>query len=241
MDTTGYLTFLLLAATVTAASYVLDRLYAEVLPARFLYAAIRLPGIALHELAHVAGCLVTGARIRNVVLFSKEGGSVTYAGPKIPVLGTVIISTAPLLLLPLVLSLLTWTFSSFLGCSLAIPLPETGSSEAPFQLIATIASLFSENLVVRFNGWFLLYLFLCVSIILSLAPSRQDFANAAAGIALIALAGLIVIASGYTPAVTLLGRVLDLMAYPFMLGFIFEMIVAVVSLPLIIIYGIRNN
>jgi hypothetical protein len=238
---TGYLIFLLVAATVTVASYALDRLYAEILPARFLYEAIRIPGIALHELAHVAGCLVTGAKIRAIVLFSKDGGSVTYSGPKVPVLGTVVISTAPLVLLPLLLSLLTWVFSSFLGCSLGITIPETGSGDAPFQLAAAITGLFYENLVARFNGWFLVYLYLCVSIILSLAPSRQDFANATAGIALLAAAGLLVIGSGYAPAVSLMGKVLGLMAYPFMLGFLFEMIVAVVSLPLVVIYGIRNG
>jgi len=239
MDIAEYLMFLILAATVVVISGLLDRLYAVILPARFLYYAIRFPGIVLHELAHVAGCICTGAKIRSVVLFSREGGSVTYTRPKIPMLGTVIISTAPLLLLPLVLSLLTWIFSTYLGCTLTIALPGSLNGDAAYGILATAAGLFSANLIAAFNGWFLLYLYLCTTIILSLAPSRQDLTNAAAGILLIAGCGLLVIFAGYAPATSLLGRVLGLMAYPFLLGLLFEIVAGVVALPLALLYGIR--
>lgn len=241
MDTTGYLGFLLLAIMVTMISGLLDRLYAAILPARFLYYAIRMPGIVLHELAHVAGCLCTGARIRDIVLFSKEGGSVTYASPKIPVLGTVIISTAPLLLLPLVLSLLTWIFSTYLGCDLAITLPGSLDGDGAYGIGATVFTLFSANLITAFNPWFLLYLYLCTTIILSLAPSRQDFSNAAAGILLIAISGLLVLLSGFAPAISVLSQILDLMAYPFLLGLVFEITAGVVAVPLVVLYGIRTR
>ncbi|HOX35688.1 MAG TPA: M50 family metallopeptidase [Methanoregulaceae archaeon] len=241
MDSTGYLGFLFLASAVVGISGLLDRLYAAILPARFLYYALRMPGIVLHELAHVAGCLCTGAKIRNVVLFSKEGGSVTYANPKIPVIGTVIISTAPLLLLPLVLSFLTWVFSACLGCDLPITLPEPHTGILGYGILETVSGLFVANLITEFNGWFLLYLYLCVTIILSLAPSRQDFVNAAAGILLVAGSGLLVILSGYGPAISCLSQVLDLMAYPFLLGLVFEIIAGVVAVPLSVLYGIRSH
>ncbi len=241
MDSTGYLGFLFLAGVVVVISGLLDRLYAAVMPARFLYYALRMPGIVLHELAHVAGCLCTGAKIKNIVLFSKEGGSVTYANPKIPVLGTVIISTAPLLLLPLVLSLLTWVFSANLGCDLAITLPEPHTGIFAYGILGTVSGLFVANLITEFNGYFLLYLYLCTTIILSLAPSRQDFANAGAGILLVAGSGLLVILSGYGPAIAFLSQVLDLMAYPFLLGLVFEIIAGVVAVPLFVLYGIRSH
>jgi hypothetical protein len=238
MDITGFLLFLLLAATVTLVSYAFDRISGLVLPVRFLYYTVRMPGVVLHELAHVAGCLITGAEIRNVVLFSKDGGSVTYAEPKIPVLGTVIISTAPLLLLPLLLALLTAIVPALTGNTPFFALPSPDSSLSPALLIAAVSGLFVSNLFVQFNGWFLLYLYLCTSIILSLAPSRQDLANAAAGITLIAISCILVIASGYGPAITLLDRVVSLLSYAFVLGLVFEAIVAVVLLPLLLIYGL---
>lgn len=241
MEITGYLGFLFLAVTVVVISGLFDRLYAAILPARFLYYVLRMPGVVLHELAHVAGCLCTGAKIKNVVLFSKEGGSVTYANPKIPVLGTVIISTTPLLLLPLVLSLLTWIFSVYLGCDLIITLPGFLDGDVAYGIGATVLTLFYANLIATFNGWFLLYLYFCTTIILSLAPSRQDFSNAAAGIILIAVSGLLVILSGYAPAISVLSQVLDLMAYPFLLGLVFEIITGVIAVPLVVLYGIRTR
>ena len=146
MDITGFLLFLLLAATVTLVSYAFDRISGLVLPVRFLYYTVRMPGVVLHELAHVAGCLITGAEIRNIVLFSKDGGSVTYAEPKIPVLGTVIISTAPLLLLPLVLALLTAVVPVLTGNSTVFALPSPDSSLSPALLFAAVSGLFISNL-----------------------------------------------------------------------------------------------
>lgn len=235
----SFLVFLLLAVMVTLASYGFDRLYARILlPARFLYYGVRAPGIALHELAHIAGCLVTGAEIRRVVLFSREGGSVTYASPKVPVIGTVIINTAPLILLPLFLAFMTWVFPLVFGSSLAIALPMPGREATPYELVTAVGRLFYASLVMQFNGWFLLYLYLCTTITLSLAPSRQDLANGAAGMAILAAACILIFLSGFAPAISLLDRLLALMTYPFLLGLIFELIVAVVSLPLILIHGI---
>ena len=85
-------------------------LWAAAIPVRIIYLFIRFPGVVLHECSHIIGCLVTGARIRKVVLFSKDGGSVTYSRPLLPYIGDVIISTAPLFLLPLALSFITWVF-----------------------------------------------------------------------------------------------------------------------------------
>ncbi|OPY36693.1 MAG: hypothetical protein A4E35_01800 [Methanoregula sp. PtaU1.Bin051] len=239
MDVFGFFTFLLLAATVILISYGFDRLYAQILPLRTLYHAIRMPGIVLHELAHIIGCLITGAKIRNVVLFSRDGGSVTYAEPEIPLLGSVIISTAPLLLLPLFLVLLTWIFQSVINVPLGIVMPPPDGDLTFPVIITTVTNLFYNNLTVRFNGWFILYLYVCITIILSLGPSAQDFTNAAIGIALIAATCLLVIMSGFAPVINLLDRILAMLGYIFTVGIIFEVIVAVVSLPFLLIYGIK--
>src|SRR5271157_874302 len=111
------LSFLIVIATgiaVMLISLILDHLWAQVLPMRFIYYIIRAPGVIVHECSHIIGCVVTGAAITNVVFFSKEGGSVTYMRPKIPVIGNVIISSAPLFCIPLALTGLTWCFSAYL-------------------------------------------------------------------------------------------------------------------------------
>ncbi|HEY1074559.1 MAG TPA: hypothetical protein VGE59_02560 [Patescibacteria group bacterium] len=54
-----------------------------------------LPGIILHESAHVAGCWLTGARVHRVHFWTQSGGEVIHTQPKIPVIGPPIISFAP--------------------------------------------------------------------------------------------------------------------------------------------------
>src|SRR5512147_1803669 len=117
MDTGGFLLIAISGVGVVALSYALDRVWAAATPVRALYLFLRFPGIVLHECAHIAGCLLTGAKIRHVVLFSREGGSVTCARPALPVIGDVIISTAPLFLLPLALAFIAGIFSQYLGCT----------------------------------------------------------------------------------------------------------------------------
>lgn len=241
MDFESFLGIILLGAIVILVSSVLDRLYAQVLALRPLYYVIRLPGVILHELTHVIGCLITGAEIKKVVLFSREGGSVIHTEPKIPILGTVIISTAPLLILPFVLSLMTSIFTSFFGCSLTITVPKTINGSALYQIFTTLTALFPTNLFLPSNVWFLIYLYLCTSIILSLSPSRQDLTNAAIGIVTIVLICLVVIWSGYRPVIIILDALFKPLADAFMIGIVFELIVSVISAPIILIWGIREG
>ena len=78
------------------------------------------PGRSRPRVSHIIGCLITGAKIKKVVLLSKEGGMVSYAQPALPVIGNVIISTAPLFFLPLVLAALTWLFRTYAGCTFSV-------------------------------------------------------------------------------------------------------------------------
>jgi hypothetical protein len=238
MDISGFFQAILLAVMVILISVGLDRLFAQVVPFRSLYYAIRLPGVVLHEIAHMIGCLVTGAEIRKVVYFSKEGGSVTYSGPRIPILGTVIISTAPLFFLPLILAGLTWVFGTYFGCIVPPVVPLTGDLVAGSEDIIT---LFSQNLVVHHNGWFFLYLFLCGSIVLSLAPSGQDFRNAALGIGSLLVICLLIVQSGFEPGIALISLIASPMITAFSTGLLFEMIAVIVALPFILIFVARRT
>jgi hypothetical protein len=239
MDTSGVLLILITVIIVIAISYALDRLWAAALPVRAIYLFIRFPGVVLHECSHIIGCMVTGARIRKVVLFSKEGGSVTYFRPLLPYIGDVIIGTAPLVLLPLALSFITWIFGTFLGC-LFPALPVALASPASFiELEEAIVATFSDNLIVRLNGWFLLYLYLTLSIVLSIAPSTQDIKNAALGILILSLAGMLVLWSNFPLAISLLDELVRLVGYGFALGLAFGLVGLTASLPLLIWYVLR--
>ena len=211
------------------------------MPVRAIYLFIRLPGVVLHECSHIIGCLLTGARIRHVVLFSKDGGSVTYTSPRLPCIGDVIISTAPLFLLPLALSLITWGFGSYLGCVFPAFPALLESPNALTSLGIAVLGTFSDNLLVQFNGWFLLYLYLTVSIVLSVAPSTQDMKNAAAGSILLVLAGLLIAGSGIPWAVSLLDDLVRLLGYGFTLGVVYGLVALFVSMPLLFWYGYKHR
>ena len=241
MDSSGILFILMSGIIVIALSYVLDHLWAAAMPVRAIYLFIRLPGVVLHECAHIIGCLVTGAHIRKVVLFSKEGGSVTYTRPMFPYIGDVIISTAPLFLLPLALSFIAWIFSTFLGCFFPA-FPATLASPGIFlDLVKAIVYTFSDNLLIRFNGWFLVYLYLTVSLILSVAPSPQDIKNAAAGMILLILAGILVVWSGIPSAVYVVTELIYLLGYGFTLGLVYGLLAFAVSLPLLVWYAYTHR
>lgn len=241
MDISGYLFIFIAGVIVIAISYALDRLWAVAMPVRPLYLIIRLPGVVLHECAHIIGCLVTGARVHHVVLFAKDGGSVTYARPKIPFIGDVIISTAPLFLLPLALSFITWIFGVYLGCVFpAYPAALTSANDL-FDLTRAIFSTFSNNLVTRFNGWFLLYLYLTTSLVLSTAPSQQDMKNAAVGSGLLLIAGTLLVWSGIPLVTAGIDELMRLLGYGFTLGLVYGLVALIVSLPLVIWYIHKHN
>ncbi len=241
MEITGLLFILITGILVIMLSYSLDRLWAVAMPVKAAYLFIRFPGVVLHECAHIFGCLLTGARIRRVVLFSGEGGSVTYTRPGLPYLGDVIISTAPLFLLPLALTFISWIFGSFPGCVFpALPaLPETPGDLV--NLVKIVFSTITENLLTRFNGWFLLYLYLTLSLVLSAAPSMQDMKNAASGLILLTLAGILIAWSGIPWAVSILLALTRLLGYGFMLGLVYGFVALVISLPLLAWYLFRHH
>jgi hypothetical protein len=241
MCISGFLFIFISGIIVITLSYALDRLWAVAMPVRAIYLFIRLPGVVLHECSHIIGCFLTGARIHKVVLFSEDGGSVTYSCPRLPYIGDVIISTAPLFLLPLALSSATWAFGSYLGCVFPVFPGIPGSIDAFAGLGAAVFYTFSDNLIVRFNGWFLLYLYLTISLVLSVAPSMQDMKNAAAGSILLVLAGILIAGSGFPLVVSLLDELVRLLGYGFMLGLVYGLVALCASLPLLFWYAYKHG
>jgi len=235
-NATSFLVVIGLGIVVILISRTLDLLWARVIPIRFFYYIVRAPGVIVHELSHVFGCLIVGAKVKNVVLFSEEGGSVTYSRPKIPYLGEVVIGTAPLLCIPLVLAGCTWVFSQYLGCIFpALPLI-VDSSEDLFLLGTGVVGMFTRNLIVAFNPWFLLYLYITLTLVLSVAPSAQDIKNAAMGICISTLAGVLILWSSIPLAVIIFAEIVRLISIGFVLGLAFGITALIISFPLMILY-----
>jgi hypothetical protein len=222
-----------------AMSMTLDLVWGRTIPSRLLYYGIRAPGVIVHECTHVAGCLVMGAKIQNVVLFSEKGGSVSYNKPIIPYIGDVVISMAPLFGIPLVILGITWVFQTYSCCYFPTFPHYFDTISSVQELFADILSLFYQNLVVHFNIWFFLYLYLTMSLAVSIAPSGQDIKNAAIGIAIILGVGILVVWSNIPFAVDALLAVTRILGMGISLGFVFGLIAFIVSIPLIIVYSTK--
>lgn len=231
-----FLVVIVTGIVVMALSRLLDLIWANVLRLPWLYLVFAAPGIVIHECAHVLGCLFTGAQITKIVLLSRDGGSVSYTKPKIPVLGNVIISTAPLFCLPLVLAGLTWIFSTYAHCWFVSTIPVTDSVGALVQLLTNAGLVLYYNLVLSFNAWFLLYLYLVTSLVLSVAPSTQDLKNAAAGLALIVLVIILLLLSGIPPVTGSILYLVRLLGAGFAVGLAFELVTLMVTAPFLVFY-----
>jgi hypothetical protein len=217
-------------------SRLLDHIWVKALKYPWLYLFVSAPGVIVHECAHVIGCLVTGAKIKKVVLLSKDGGMVSYGSPAIPVLGNVIISSAPLFILPLALAGLTWFFGMYAGCTFPslVFVPDTPTSL--YSLIPTIGQTLYYNLVTAFNGWFILYLYLVTSLALSFSPSTQDLKNAVIGIFFLIGICLSVIFMNIPEMTSIFLTLLGLFGTGLVIGLMFELIALFVSLPVFLLY-----
>lgn len=148
-------------------SFVLANLWSKILfgiKYRFFIA----PGIIIHELSHALACFLTGAKVQEINLFSSQGGYVRHGLPKIPIIGKIFISFAPILGGIGALWFIAW----FLGLVL------NGQGFVFVQ--------------ANWLSWqFWLFVYLTISIIICLVPSRQDFKNAFGGLLIVFILGII--------------------------------------------------
>jgi hypothetical protein len=156
-------------------------------------------------------------------------------------IGNVIISTAPLFCIPLVLTLCTWFFSNYLGCLLPALPQSVDSADALIMMGGGVLETFTRNLIVKFNAWFLVYLFIVLSLILSAAPSLQDLKNASVGICILAVTGVVILWSQIPWAVSILTEITRIMGMGFAIGLGLGLIALVLSSPLVILYLLRRT
>jgi hypothetical protein len=160
------------------------------------YLLLMWPGVVVHELSHVVGCLVTGTRIREVHLFAPrdEGrgrmvlGFVTHDRAS-NAFATSVIGGAPFFGGAAAL----WGLTAFM-----MPAIGRASAFAPVVARAATASAVGETLVTAgrryvefvlaaghgldWRAWqTYLFLYLAFSVAAHVAPSRPDLKNAAAG------------------------------------------------------------
>ena len=114
------------------------------------------------------------------------------------------------------------------------------SMDALFGLFIGIVGMFTRNLIVRFNPWFLVYLYLTLTLVLSLAPSAQDMKNAAIGIGIITLVGILILWSSLPLAVTLLEGIIRLVGIGFAFGLMSVLLALVISSPLMVWYVLKR-
>jgi hypothetical protein len=164
--------FALMLAFILLASFLIDFFLSRSIFGRG-YRIFVAPGIIVHEFSHALMCLLTGAKISKISLFEKEGGKVEHSSPKIPILGQIVISLAPVVFGSGAIYLL----SRRLGINgvdiTSIDLTKEG-------VIRFFTSTFSK---LNFNDmWTWLIVYLVLSIAVTLTPSLQDLRNIAISI-----------------------------------------------------------
>ncbi len=151
------------------------------------YRILLAPGVIVHELAHGFACLFTGAKVSEMALFEKDGGHVKHTRPRVPIIGPVIISLAPL-----IAGIVIIYFASKYLSATDLNIFKNGFStkalvSANLEIIKNLSHFSLRNLLL---------LYVVISIAVTMVPSRQDFINAFLPLLIIILIFLII--SKYT-------------------------------------------
>lgn len=148
-------------------SFVIDRLLVN----SFLGMGYRLfvsPGVILHEISHALFCFLTGAKIKSISLFDKEGGSVEHEPSKIPILGPVLISIAPFAAgITAIYFLSNWLGMKEYDINIAILRYQ--------DILDYFKNLVSAIDLANYKNWIIIYLSLSVAV--TMTPSKQDIKN----------------------------------------------------------------
>ncbi len=142
------------------------------------------PGVVLHEWSHAFFCLITGAKIKKIALFEKEGGYVEHEKSKLPVFGQILISFAPFMFG----SVAIYFLAKLLGFS-SMPFSFELSSQ-PYSIWNSIMPSLANYDYMKWQNWAVLYLVLSIAV--TMTPSRKDFENVILSVIFVILAALAV-------------------------------------------------
>lgn len=132
------------------------------------YRIFVIPGVIVHELSHAFACFVTGAKVTGIYLFKKDGGEVRHGKSGVPILGAIVISTAPFIVGALAIFIL----SKLIGFK---PINLIDYHFSPQNIVHLIKTSFSNLDLGKIKTWFSLYLI--TSIAVTMIPSLQDMKN----------------------------------------------------------------
>jgi len=119
-------------------------------------------GIFIHELCHAIACYATGGKVIGFNVSSTQG-SVEHYQPKVPILGPILVSIAPLLGGIAVVGLLN---KILLANSLTIQSANVWEN---------LADIFSSLNFLSWQSWALIVFFLNIGVMIG--PSTQDLKN----------------------------------------------------------------
>lgn len=147
-------------------SLLLKRIWSGIFSGRN-YQLLVFPGVLVHEFSHALGCLISGAKIDEISFFSSKGSYVKHGKSRVPLLGSFIISFAPIAGGIAFL----WGMVGLLG----FVLPPFESS----SLFEGIKGLVHFT-VANWDGWiFWFFVYMMISVVICLVPSKQDLKNSA--------------------------------------------------------------
>jgi hypothetical protein len=148
---------------------------------RTLYVVLMLPGTIAHEMCHAVVALLMGARITkfSVIPSGDSLGHVEYTSPKIPIIGNVAISIAPLIGCPAILLLI----SGYFGINFNFP-------PASFEILAgsrfLLDGTFSFITGLDYLNWkTYVFLYLALTLGAGAAPSKTDILGMLPGLIII--------------------------------------------------------
>ena len=182
------------------------------------------PGVIVHELSHAFLCLLTGAKITKMSFFEKNGGHVEHQQSKLPVIGQILISLAPLFAGTAIIYFL----------SRKIGISNFEISDLSFSkegLNSFFREMFSGFNVHATKNWVIVYLVLSIAV--TMTPSAQDMKNTFFSILVLgAILYLVVKYSKYsilnvavpTQAFVLLITVLALLLFGLLLSIVFYIV-----------------
>ena len=246
-DSNVYFALLVWVAVASLLSYVIEQLWIGAVSRRTFRLAVA-PGVIVHELSHVVGCLITGAVVRRVVLFGKSGGSVTHTKPKVPVVGEPIISLAPIAGCTVALGCVWWIFSGRLGLQPArLPGVEFSAMGAlDFPLV--LGGLFGDAIRLLLN-WKLLsiegliFLYLVLTFSVGMAPSGTDLRHSLTGLAFVGALAFLIHLTGFDSlqtAASASDRILRFWWEVFTFSILLLMIALAVTVPAAVIHRLSE-
>ncbi len=177
--------FLLWLVLLMLVSFLLGMTWSRIFSGK-KYQLLVFPGVLVHEFSHALGCLISGAKIDEISLFSSKGSYVRHGKPRIPLIGSFIISFSPIAGGIAFL----WAVSRPFG--LSVSGLHLGTSSLIEGLINTVKNLIVFTMGNWDNWMFWIFIYIAISVVICLVPSKQDFKNSSLS-ALIVLIALFLI------------------------------------------------